>query len=131
MYARCSLLLFISVPSPSIGVVHDGGSTIYAGSVLTLACEITLANVPLDLRDGVTVMTAWTGAMGNPLVSGGLITVNPAVGTAPAYTSTVVFNTVRTGSAGTYTCQATVAHSSGFITSVTTPSQVTISVQSE
>ena len=126
-----SLLLFISVPSPSIGVADDGGSTIYAGSVLTLACEVIFANVPLNLRDGVTVMTAWTGAMGNPLVSGGLITVNPAVGTVPAYTSTVVFNTVRTGNAGTYTCQATVTHSSGFITSVTTPSQVTISVQSE
>ena len=126
-----SLLLFISVPSPIIVVVHDGGSTIYAGSVLTLACEIFLMNVPLSLDDDVTVMTAWTGAMGNLLTSGGLITVSPAVGTAPTYTSTVVFNTVRTGNAGTYTCQATVTHSSGFITSVTTPSQVTISVQSE
>ena len=76
-------------------------------------------------------MTAWTGAMGKPLSTGGVITVNSAMGTAPCYTSTVVFDTLRINNGGTYTCQATVAHSSDFITSINTSSEVMISIQSE
>ena len=121
-------LFLISVPSLSVAVEDDGGSPIYAGSVLTLTCEISLVgSVPSSLRVDVTVMTTWLGASGNMLSTGGRITVNPAVGSGTFYTSTVVFNTVRTNNAGTYTCQATATHSSTFITDVTTPDVVTIS----
>ena len=124
-------ILFL-VPSSAVDVVHDGGIIIYAGSVLTLTCEISLVDsVPPNLRSDVTVMTTWLGTSGNPLSTGGVITVNPAMGSGAAYTSTVVFNTVRTFFAGTYTCQATVTHSSQFITDVTTSGVVMISVQGE
>ena len=84
-------------------------------------------DVPANLGSGVTVTTTWFGASGNPL-SGATITVNPATGSIDTvYISTVVFDTVRTNSGGTYTCQATATHSSEFITGVTTPGEVTIS----
>ena len=94
--------------------------------MLTLTCDIFVVSVPSNLRDGVTVTTVWLGALGNMLATGGKITVNPAEGSGVSYASTVVFNTVRTTNAGTYTCQATATHSSQFITDVTTPGEVAI-----
>ena len=121
------MVILISVPSLSVGVERDGGSPIYAGSVLTLTCEISLiGSVPSSLRNDVTVTTTWLGASGNMLSTMGRITINPAMGSGATYTSTVVFDTVRTNNAGTYTCQATATHSSSFITDVTTPGEVTI-----
>ena len=119
---------FYSVPSLTVDVQHDGGAPIYAGSILTLTCDIFVVSVPSSLRDGVTVTTVWLGALGNMLATGGKITVNPAEGyfSGVSYASTVVFNTVRTTNAGTYTCQATATHSSQFITDVTTPGEVAI-----
>ena len=117
---------FCLVPSLSVNVQHDGGNTIYAGSVLTLICDIFVEDVPPDLRDGVTVTTSWFGPSGFMLASGGRITVNPAVGSGVSYFSTVVFNTVVTNNGGTYTCQATATHSSQFITDVTATDVVTI-----
>ena len=118
---------FCSVPSLSVDVQHDGGSTIYAGSMLTLICDIQVPSIPSNFRNGVTVTTSWLGASGNMLASGGRITVNPAAGSGVSYASTVVFNTVVTNNGGTFTCQATATHSSQFITDVTTPGEVTIS----
>ena len=109
-----------------VDVQHDGGTPIYAGSMLTLTCNIFVEDVPFNLRDGVTVTTTWLGASGNMLAAGGRITVNHAAGSGVSYTSTVVFNTVVTNNGGTYTCQATATHSSQFITGVTTPGEVTI-----
>ena len=107
---------------------HDGGNTIYAGSVLTLTCRIVVVDVPANLGSGVSVTTAWLGASGNPLNSGVTITVNPAMGSIDTvYISTVVFGTVRPNNDGTYICRATATHSSEFITDVTTPDVVTIS----
>ena len=119
---------FDLVPSLAVDVQHNGGNTIYAGSVLTLTCRIVVFDVPANLGSGVTVTTTWFGASGNPLNSGVTITVNPAMGSIDTvYFSTVVFNTVRTNNGGTFTCQATATHSSEFITDVTTPGEVTIS----
>ena len=123
---------FDLVPSLSVDVLHNGGTTIYAGSVLTLTCRIFVIDVPPNLVSGVAVTIAWLGAQGNPLNGGDTITVNSAMGSSDTfYTSTVVFNTVRTNNAGTYTCQATATHSSQFITGVTTPDEVTFSVVGE
>ena len=123
---------FDLVPSLLVTVQHNSGTTIYAGSVLTLTCRIFVIDVPPNLDSGVTVTTAWLGASGNPLNGGDTITVNPAMGSIDTiYVSTVVFNTVRTNNAGTYTCQATATHSSQFITDVTTPDVVTISPEGE
>ena len=118
---------FCLVPSLSVNVQHDGGNIIYAGSMLTLTCRIFVLSLPPSLGSSVTVTTAWLAASGNILATGGRITVNPAEGSDTFYTSTVVFNTVRTNNAGTYTCRATATHSSQFITDVTTPGEVTIS----
>ena len=94
--------------------------------MLTLTCDIFVEGVPSSLRSGVTVTTTWFGASGNMLATGGRVTVNPAEGSGVAYSSTVVFNTVVTNNAGTYTCQATATHSSQFITDVTAAGVVTI-----
>ena len=89
--------------------------------MLTLTCNILVVGVPSNLLDGVTVTAAWLGASGNPLFTGGVVTVTSAMGlTDTIYISTVVFDTVRTNNAGTYTCQATITLSLPFITDVTT-----------
>ena len=128
------MVISISVPSLTVSVEHDGGSTIYSGSMLTLTCDISLLGiVPPILSIDATVTATWLGASGNMLSTGGTITVNPAVDidNGNSYESTVVFNTARTSNEGTYTCQATVTHSSPFITGIMTPGHVMISVVGE
>ena len=56
------------------------------------------------------VTSVWSDPGGGMFSSDGRITVSPAsqLGST-TFTSTVMFNTLRTSDAGTYTCEATVA----------------------
>ena len=121
--------MFISVASPQINVVHDGGCIIYAGTMLTLTCEIVLVNVLPDVRDGMTVTTSWLGG-GNVFTGGNSITITEAEQVADTtYISMLTFSSLRTTNTGIYTCQATVNHSSQFITEVMTSNTVMFTVQ--
>ena len=116
-YALIFLTPFPSVPPPSVSITHDGGATPYAGSVLTLTCEVTLRDVPAAVQPGLTVVVTLIGTGGSPLSNTARFTVNDQQGSGTTYTRTVVFNTLATGNAGTYDCEADLSHSSQFITS--------------
>ena len=94
-----------------VGVVHGGGATAFAGSQLTLTCSNILDLSLLSILGDLVVTSVWTGPGSAMLSSGGRITVSPASqqGGSTTFFSTVLFNTLRTSDAGTYTCQATVA----------------------
>jgi len=57
------------------------------------------------------VTSVWSDPGGGMLSSDGRVTVSPASqqGISTTFISTVMFNTLRTSDAGTYTCEATVA----------------------
>ena len=132
-YALIFLTPFPSVPTPSVSITHDGGPTPYAGSVLTLTCEVTLRDVPAAVQPDLTVSITLIGAGMSPLSTAGRITVSDQQSSGTTYTRTAEFNTLATGNAGTYTCEADLSHSSPFITDRDdTRGQVQISnIQSE
>ena len=106
----CSISI-LPVPAPGVSVFHFEGATAFAGSQLTLTCNIVLdSTLSLTLGD-LDVTRMWSGPGSGMLSSGGRITVSPASrqGLSTTFTSQVLFNTLRTSDAGTYTCQATVA----------------------
>ena len=131
-YALIFLTPFPSVPTPSVSITHNGGATLYAGSVLTLTCEVTLRDVPVALQPGVTVNTILLGTGGNPLSTAGRITVSGQQGSGTTYTRTAEFNTLVTTNAGVYACEADLLHTSPFITNrFDTRGQVTIDIAGE
>ena len=94
-----------------MNVFHGGGATAFAGSQLTLICSIALDSTLFSILGDLVVTRMWSGPGSGMLSIGGRITVSPASrqGLSTTFTSQVVFNTLRTSDAGTYTCQATVA----------------------
>ena len=94
-----------------VSAFHAEGATAFAGSQLTLICSIVLAPSLRHFLGALVVTSVWTGPGSGMLSNGGRITVSPAslVPGSTTFTSTVLFNTLRTSDTGTYTCQATVA----------------------
>ena len=122
----------LSVSAPTVTVLPDVFETIYAGSILTLTCNILLGGIPANLLSGVTVNAQWDGTGGNSLMNSSMITVNPFMSTSVnLYTSRVVFNTISSRNEGPYTCQVGFTHSSQFITDVMTSEDHTVSVEGE
>ena len=127
-------VLFLSVPDPSVSVSGIGEDTVYAGTVLTLTCEIDVNGIPADMLSNIDVSATWTGAGGNELTSGGRITVTPAeLDSGTTYCSTVEFDTVRTSNNGMYTCQANInpAVSLTFIDASNSADDITLDSQCE
>ena len=103
------LPIILPVPDPSVSVSRNGGTTVYAGIVLTLTCEITVTGIPADMLSNIDVSATWTGPSGNELSNTDRITVTPAeLDSGTTYISTVEFDTVRTSNNGMYTCQANI-----------------------
>ena len=102
----CSISI-LPVPDPGVSVFYVEGATAFAGSQLTLTCNIVLDSNLFPILGDLDVTRMWSGL----LSSGGRITVSPASrqGVNTTFASQVVFNTLRTSDAGSYTCQATVA----------------------
>ncbi len=90
--------------------------TIYAGSVLTLTCTSLVPPSLTDLLEDLTVTATWIGPGGDEVVDTSRSTVSPPVlHMAPtgnlSYTSTVVYDTLRTSDSGPYTCSVTLSSS--------------------
>ena len=79
----------------------------------------------------MSVNGEWIGAGGNLLSNSDTIAVNPFMGSVDLYESTVVFNTISSGNAGTYTCQVEVTHPLQFITDVMTSEDLMVSIAGE
>ena len=116
----CTRIIFNSlsvVPAPVVQVSSVASSgDLYAGSVLTLICTITIENKLMSAGNIVMVTSTW---MNDSLTSDGQrITISEAErnGSTNEYISTLSFNTLRMNDAGKYTCQANISHSSFFTT---------------
>ena len=99
------------VPVPTVDIFPPGGASAYAGSQLTLTCSIVLDSTLFFILGDLVVASMWSDPGGGMLSSDGRVTVSPASqqGITTTFISTVMFNTLRTSDAGTYTCEATVA----------------------
>ena len=103
------LPIILPVPDPSVNVSRNCGTTVYAGIVLTLTCEITVTGIPADMPSNIDMSATWTGPSGNELSDTDRITVTPAeLDSGTTHISTVVIDTVRTSNNGMYTCQANI-----------------------
>ena len=113
---------FLAVPMPAlVSVVHSADSSTYAGSQLTLVCNIVLDSTLFPVLGDLVVTSVWTLPGGGILSSDGRVTVSPVSqqGITTTFTSTVMFNTLRTSDAGTYTCEATIAPRGSTVGTVT------------
>jgi len=93
-----------------VSIIPPGVEGVYAGSQLTLTCSIVLDSTLFPVLGDLVVTSVWSDPGGGMLSSDGRVTVSPAsyLGLT-TFASTVVFNTLQTSDAGTYTCEATVA----------------------
>ena len=122
---------FLPVPRPSVMITHDGGHKIYAGSVLTLTCTITLDERVAQNKE-LMVNNTWTGPTNE--------TITNAVRTAITYPSSahaqhlsiLKFQTLHESDTGHYSCSATVSHKSPqYIKDGTSVGSITFNVQGD
>ena len=124
----------LPVPDPSVNVSGIGGTTLYAGIVLTLTCEIDVNGIQADMLSNIDVSATWTGPSGNELSNTSRFTVTPAeLDSGTTYISTVVIDTLITGNNGMYTCQANINPSLSltFIDASNSSDVITLDIQSE
>ena len=124
----------LPVPDPSVSVSRNGGTTLYAGIMLTLTCEIDVNGITANMLSNIDVSATWTGPSGNELSNSGRITVTPAeLDSGTTYISTVVIDTLITGNNGMYTCQANINPSVSltFIDASNSSDVITLDIQSE
>ena len=91
--------------------IFSSDANAFAGSQLTLTCSMDLDSTLFHILGDLVVTSVWSDPDGGMLSSDSRITVSPASqqGIGTNFISTVVFNTLQTSDAGTYTCEATVA----------------------
>ena len=101
----------LPVPVAMVEIIPPEVVSAYAGSQLTLTCNIVLDSTLFHILGDLVVTSVWSDPGSGMLSSDGRFTVSPASqqGVTTTFTSTVMFDTLRTSDAGTYTCKATVA----------------------
>ena len=94
----CVQYSFITVPAPDVIVTAAYTPPLYAGSSLTLTCNVTLdSNV--DNNENVT--TSWSGPSD---ITGEKYLVTAASGSGSTYTSNLTISSLADQDDGTYTC---------------------------
>ena len=100
-----------------MGVSSNASSgDLYAGSILTLSCKITIDDQLMSAGNMVMVTSTWLKDSVIVTSNNQRITTSQAKrsGSTNEYISTLSFNTLRIGDTGKYTCQANISHSSLF-----------------
>ena len=114
-YTRLLLLVFYSqrfvVPSPRVEASANSSGTIFAGSVLTLTCTITVDGGLSSMLNDLSVATVWTEGEQEVSTGGNIMVSGVAFVVGTTYSSTLSFITVHTDDAGAYICRATVSPS--------------------
>ena len=90
-----------------VTITSDASGTLYAGSILTLTCTITLHQTLSSMLSDLSVTSTWVKS-GSVLMSSTNSVISPAMLSGGTYSSTVVLNTTNTADAGNYFCRATV-----------------------
>ena len=102
-----------------VTITGDDSRTLYAGSILTLTCTITLDQTLSSMLSDLSVTSTWTKS-GSTLTSSTNRVISPAMPLGNTYSSTVVFNTLHTTDVGNYSCRATVTSTDMSKTAFTT-----------
>ena len=108
---------FSVVPAPVVGFSSNTSSgDLYAGSVLTLSCTITIDDQLMSAENMVMVTSTWMKDSVMVTSNGQRITTSNVnrSGSSSEYISTLTFNTLHIGDTGRYTCQANISESSLF-----------------
>ena len=120
-----------TVPRPTVITGHDGGSNVYAGSVLILTCTITLDGLVAQ-NEALIVNNIWTGRSNETITSTARIAVTYPSSTSAQYLSTIKFQTLRERDTGIYSCWATVSHKSiQYVQDGTSANSTTLNVQGD
>ena len=114
---------YLAVPDPVVTVTSDGSETLYAGSLLTLTCTITLGQTLSSMLSDLSVTSTWTKS-GSTLTSSTNRVVSSAMLLGGTFSSTVMFNTTHTSDTGGYSCRATVTPRDTSKTAFTTGGEV-------
>ena len=95
---------------------NASGGDLYAGSILTLSCTITIDDQLMRAANMVMVTSTWMKDSVMVTSNDQRITTSQAKhsGSTDEYISTLSFNTLRRSDTGKYTCQANISHSSLF-----------------
>ena len=89
---------FITVPAPGVVVTAAYTTPLYAGSSLTLTCNVTL-DPNVDNNENVTA--SWSGPSD---ITGERFLVTAASGSGSTYTSNLTISSQADQDDGTYTC---------------------------
>ena len=98
---------YLAVPDPVVTVTSDGSETLYAGSLLTLTCTITLGQTLSSMLSDLSVTSTWAKS-DSTLTSSTNRVVSPAMLSGGTFSGTVMFNTLLTSDTGGYSCRTTV-----------------------
>ena len=110
-HVQDTMYFFSIVPAPTtVTTANISNLIIFAGSLLTLTCTVTLDETLGSVIGDLSVASVWTGPNG-AVPTGGHIVISETTKNDISYSSFVGFNTVHTDDAGDYTCTATVSPS--------------------
>ena len=115
-YILSNLLYFLfSVPRPRVNITLTSGGTIYAGTNLSIACDILISTaVDTDIFINVTWQNG-TSTISNLTER---VFISSISGTKPLFTSTLLIHPlIDVDNAQNFTCEASVQSNSSFVTS--------------
>ena len=95
-----SLSFLSSVPQPGVGITLSHTPPLYAGTSLTLICNVTL---DVNVDNGERVMTEWSGLQDIPVER-----YSVTGGSGSTYTDSLTISPLADQDDGIYTCTVTV-----------------------
>ena len=104
MHFHCHLLFHSSVPQPDVNIIKNPNPRLYAGSILTLTCTVTL-DFYVDESGNIIVEIEWSSLRN---ISGNRYSITPTVNSNSIYTSNLTISHLETQDSGIYTCTVTV-----------------------
>ena len=94
-----------AVPQPDVNININQNTPLYAGSILTLTCTVTL-DPYVDESGSIIVAIEWSSLRN---ISGNRYSITPTVYSSSIYTSNLTISHAETQDSGIYTCSVTVS----------------------
>ena len=100
-----NILFFYSVPQPDVNVNINQNTPLYAGSILTLTCTVTL-DFYVDESGSIIVAMEWSNLRN---ISGNRYSITSTLNSGNIYTSNLTISHLETQDSGIYTCSVTIS----------------------
>ena len=94
-----------AVPQPDVNININQNAPLYAGSILTLTCTVTLDSY-VDESGNIIVAIEWSSLRN---ILGNRYSITPTVNSGSIYTSTFTISHTETQDSSIYTCTVTVS----------------------